>query len=245
MFATTLIFTLLSTLLGSPLRGSSLARAETTSPQPLVQKLGQTLDPNLVWTKTGEEDDIVTYKKEVTGSDLLAFKGSGTIHASIERIAAVIFDTHRAPEWIVNLEESRLIQWISKNEFIEYDHIRTPPIIMKDREFVSHVKMQVDPKSKAMTFHYHSADDSVVPATDRFIRGNLMNTTFVLTPNSDNTSTQVAGEIYCDPKGSVPKWLVNWVQAKWPSDTLKNLRRQVAKTDIVIDDRIHNLFAYK
>lgn len=197
------------------------------------------------WTLTGQEEGITVYKREVPGSPLMAFRGEGIVNASVERVAAVIFDTRRAPEWVVDLKESKLVKWVSKNEFIEYDHIKTPPIIMKDRDFVSQVSLKIDPKTKEMTFHYKSVSDPAVPESSKLIRGDLMNTTFILRPIEGNTKTHIIGEIHCDPRGDVPHWLVNWFQKGWPTDTLKNLRVQVAKTDIVIDDAITQLFAAK
>ena len=193
------------------------------------------------WKQIKNKDDILVYQKTNPDSSLLAFKGEGDVNAPIERVAAVIFDTTRAPEWIVDLEESKIVKWISKNEYIEYDHVKTPPVIMKDRDFVSLVKMNVDPKTGEMTFQYKSVVDPLVPET-RHVRGNLMNTTFVLKPIAGNTKTHVMGEIYCDPKGAVPKWLVNWFQQDWPLDTFKNLRAQVTKTDIRVDAKISELF---
>jgi hypothetical protein len=35
-----------------------------------------------------------------------------------------------------------------------------------------------------------------------------------------------------DPRGSVPKFLVNMVQKSWPHKTITSLRKQVAKPDI-------------
>jgi hypothetical protein len=191
------------------------------------------------WVKINEKEGVVVHKKEVPGSDLLAFMGHGTVDASILRVASVIFDTTRAPEWMEDLVESRLIRWLSPGEFIEYDHIGTP-FVMKDRDFLSKVALRIDTDKKQMVFQYRSTDDSAVPPTS-YVRGDLMNTTFTLTSVGQGAKTDIYGEIHCDPKGSVPKWLVNFFQKDWPVQTLVNLRKQVRKADIKDDPRISEL----
>jgi hypothetical protein len=44
-----------------------------------------------------------------------------------------------------------------------------------------------------------------------------------------------------DPKGSIPKWIFNMIQKKWPENTFKNVRKQVQKSDIVDDEMAKEL----
>ncbi len=197
------------------------------------------------WEKTGQQDGVTTYRQEILGSPVVAFRGEGIISAPIEKVASVLLDTPRATEWVSDLAEAKVIAWKSKDSFIEYDHLKTPPLIMKDREFVSLVKMEINQKEKQIIFRYKSLQDSsVVPETSN-IRGELLNSTFTLTSLKNGTQTKVAGEIHCDPKGSVPKWLVNWFQEQWPVNTLKNLRKQVSKADIKANPMITALLTEK
>ncbi|MGZ3709356.1 MAG: START domain-containing protein, partial [Bdellovibrionota bacterium] len=175
-------------------------------------------------------------KRDIPGSDVLAFKGEGDVDAPLAKLASVIFDTTRGPEWMEDLVESRLVRWVNKNQFIEYDHFKTPPLI-KDRDFVSQVTMRIDPKTKQLSFLYKTAEDSEEPEYKRNVRGDLMNSVFYLTSKADDTKTHIVGEIHCDPKGSIPKWLVNFFQKDWPTDTLRGLRKQVAKPDVKVDPR--------
>ncbi len=190
------------------------------------------------WTPVKTTSDGITVdKKEVPGSSVLAFRGDGVIDAPLTKVATIIFDVTRAPEWIEDLELSKIIRPISDEEWIEYDHVRTPPVIMKDRDFVSKVKLTVDPKKKEIRFLYLNTTDPSAPET-KYIRGDLMNTTFVLTSVDNDQHTHVTGEIHCDPKGSVAKWIVNFFQSDWPIDTIRNLRKQAAKSDIKEEPRI-------
>ena len=185
------------------------------------------------WEKIKETDGVTVYSREVPGSPVMAFKGNGVVDAPIAKVASAIFDPMRAKEWVQNLEETRRVRWITPEEFLQYDHIGTP-IVMKDRDFVSNVKMKVDSAQKSVVFEYHSTIDSELPET-KYVRGELTHSVFILTSIEDGKKTKIEGEIHADPKGSVAKWIVNFFQQQWPVTTLNSLRKQVAKTDIQID----------
>ena len=196
------------------------------------------------WELIKEESGIEIYRREVVGSPVLAFKGESLIDASIEQIAGVIFDSKNAPQWVADLAEARIVRWLGPDEFIEYDHFKTPSWITSDRDFVSRVKIEVDPKTHVVTFRYRSVTDPSLPET-RYVRGELIGSVFRLEPRDGGRQTYLTGEIHCDPKGAIPKWLANWAQKGWPLKTIKNLRARVAQSKTQADPRILELLTGK
>jgi uncharacterized protein YndB with AHSA1/START domain len=184
------------------------------------------------WVPTGDKDGIKTFKRRVPGSKVLSFRGEGTIERPLTKVFQVLFDTTRATEWISDLEECRIIREVTETEFIEYDHVGTPPLIMKDRDFVSRVTIEAEPASRRLIMRYEAAEDPDMPPLGKFVRGELTQTVYTLTASEDGKSTFVTAEIHCDPKGGVAKWIVNWFQKGWPRTTFRNMRRQSAKPDI-------------
>jgi hypothetical protein len=166
----------------------------------------------------------------VPGSPLIAVKGEGVVNASIIRVASVLVDTSRATEWIDRLVESRVVREISETETVHYDHIGTP-IVMKDRDFVTRTKLDFDNRGKKVTVNMRSTSDPLAPPTD-FVRGEIMQSYFILTSIEHGTKTHVSVEVHADPKGSIAKWIVNMFQKSWPHNTISRLRAQVAKPDI-------------
>ena len=153
-------------------------------------------------------------------------------------MATVIFDTQRRKEWIEGLVDSRIIRWGGKDNFIEYDHIDMP-LFFEDRDFVSKITMSFDLSGK-MAFHYQPADDPSAPQTS-YIHGELLDTTFTLSSLDNGKKTQVDAEFLSDPKGWIPKWLVNFFVKDWPKKTFRNLRKEVLKSDLSVDPRFSKL----
>ncbi len=182
------------------------------------------------WEKIADTDGIAVFKKEFQDSPMLAFKGEGVIEAPLLRVASVLVDVSRATEWMENLEEARILREVSLTEYIVYNHIGTP-IVLKDRDFVTLNKLEFDAEKKQFAIRVHSVEDASAPKTP-YVRGELIGSSFVLTSIDGGSRTHVTAEIHADPKGSVPKWIVNLFQKGWPYHTINRLRAQSSKNDI-------------
>ncbi len=180
------------------------------------------------WQPREPKDGIELFSREVPGSDIIALKGTGTIDAPLWKVAAILLDTERAPEWVDSLEKSSVVKRLNLNTYIEYNHIGTP-FFMQDRDFVSRVEIQVNPRDKTFALHYEPSDVTV--PTRNHTRGVIQPGLFHLRA-LDAEHTLLTGEVHCDPRGSLPKWLVNFFQSDWAYETIEALRRQVRKPDI-------------
>lgn len=195
------------------------------------------------WQKFDEDEGIAVFRREVPGSPIIALRGEGVVDAPILRVASVLCDTSRSPEWVDRLTEVKVVRKISDDEQIHWTHISTP-VVIKDRDFVFDIKLELDPPNKKLYLNYHSVYDSGAPKTD-YVRGELKNGTFTLTSIDGGKKTRVLVEVLADPRGSVAKWIVNLVQKDWPHKTIASLRRQVAKTDIKDAPRLKELLTQK
>ena len=196
------------------------------------------------WQQFDEEDGIRMFRRDVPGSDIVALRGEGFVAAPIGRVASVLVDRKRSTEWIDRLVKTKLLRQISETESIEWDHIKTPAPL-KDRDFVFKSVISTDPGQKRVSFNYYSVTDPLAPETDDYVRGTFKAGKFELTmatrKNPDGSITKgtiVNAEVEVDPRGSVPKFIVNMVQKSWPHTTLMALRKQVAKPDIKDDQRV-------
>lgn len=187
------------------------------------------------WEYAGVEDGVVLHRGQVTGSEIVALKGSGIIEAPCWRIASILLDMKRAPEWVDSLAESRLVKRLSPLSYIEYNYINTPPIIMKDRDFVSLVTIEYDGVGKSFGLRYEPSDEMFSVPGKNPIRGQIIQGSFRLS-YLDPERTHLRAVLQADPRGSVPKWVANFFQQSWPMNTFRALRVQAAKKDIVVPD---------
>src|SRR5262245_63085517 len=110
------------------------------------------------WTLMSRRDGIEIYRREMPGSPLVVFKGEGTIDAPVWKIASILLDTKRAPEWADSLKESRVVRHLGPQRYIEYNHLGMP-IVMRDRDFVSNVKIVEDRGAMSFELVYNGAGE--------------------------------------------------------------------------------------
>ena len=182
------------------------------------------------WELTGEKNGIKTFRREMPGSPIVAFRGEGTIDAPLEKVVSVLLNSARATEWVDSLESCKILRHQGPHSHVEYHHIGTP-FVMKDREFVSKVTTEIDPKSKTFRLRYQPTEDALAPKTD-YVRGELTDSSYTLQSIDGGTRTRAEIEIFADPKGLVAKWIVNFFQSSWPQNTLEAMRKESARADI-------------
>lgn len=202
---------------------------------------GKRATPQSDWVKTGDEDGIVSYKRDVRGTDIIALRGEGTVDAPLMRVVSVLLDYARAPEWVDSLAEVRVVRMTGPLDFIEYDHVATPPMIMKDRDFVCRGRLALDLAHQTFAMLIEPTTDPAVPLNDDYVRGELRGL-WKMQAIDGGKKTFVLAEVLGDPKGAVPKWLVNLFQQSWAHSTLQSLRAQVAKKDIRIIPQVQAAF---
>ncbi len=183
------------------------------------------------WTLVNAERGIQVYRRSVAGTAVVAFKGVGMIDAPVWRIAAILLDTKRAPEWADSLKESRVVRRLAPDAYVEYNHLGMP-LIVKDRDFVSEVRIEVDLAAKRFALVYRPTSDADAPPT-RYVRGVILAGRFEAVA-IDEERTEFTAELQTDPKGLLPAWIVNLFQRNWPVTTFEHLRAQAAKPDIAM-----------
>ncbi len=190
------------------------------------------------WKLLSNDHGITVYSRQTPGSSIVALKGTGTIDAPLWKIASILLDTKRATEWADSLKESRVVRRLGPAAYIEFNHIGLP-LILKDRDFVSEVQIDVNPDLKTFALVYKPANDPIVPATHD-VRGEIVSGSFRLT-SLEKDRVSLDAEVQCDPKGAIPAWIVNLFQKNWPRNTFQALQKQAAKPDITIPEEFKEL----
>lgn len=176
------------------------------------------------WEKVDEDDGLTIYeKKDETG--FLAFRAEGVIDGSVRDVASAILDADHTTDWVDHLEEDRVLSRPGPGKFIEYTHIGTP-FVLKDRDFVCEVNVKADEKAKVLSIESHSVDDPGAPRT-KYVRGSVVHNEFRLSPDGSPNRTLLRGEFHIDPKGTVPKWIVNLFQRAWPRKAFLAIQKRV------------------
>jgi hypothetical protein len=182
------------------------------------------------WEFVGKKDDIVTYRREVAGSPVIAIRGEAIVEAPILHVASVLMDTTRLPQWMDRVAEARRLRVDNALHYVEYERVATP-FPLSDRDFVVESWAEIDMEKKQLVLRAHSVADSAAPVTG-LVRGELAGSTFSLAPLDHGQRTRLVAEVHADPGGAIPKMVVNLAQQSWAHTTIMNLRTQLQRANV-------------
>lgn len=177
------------------------------------------------WKKVSEKKGITVYKKKVKDSKLFAFKGEGVIDAPILHLLTILSDVDIRKKWMPKLADVQMLNLISPDERVEYARIDMPwPL--NDRYFITHGKALMEGDSLILDSRSVDFPNFTIP-NHKFVKGIIHKSIFKLTPMENGKKTLFDIEVYSDPKGYIPGWVVNYFQKRWAYEFISNGREQV------------------
>lgn len=187
------------------------------------------------WEVIDNSDGLITSRRQVEGSSMLAFRGEWDTDLHVGRMLSVLADANLGPEWVDLQIVSREVEAIDTNNTIIYQvYDLSWPI--SDRDYVMKRQIILDPAKRVATVTYNSVEHASVPADDCCVRAQTYQTYWRLTDT--DTGTHVEVEVHTNPKGSLPAWLVNMVQKGWPKNSITGLLNRAAKPDIKVHPEV-------
>ena len=182
------------------------------------------------WQLVSVKDGITSTRKNIVDSPLFAFRGEADVPDSLGALSAVLLKDDIGPEWVdlMNLSKSLRIEGpYSKVIHQGYDL----PWPIQDRDYLMREVANYNQETKVFTLMFESIEDPILPKQSCCIRAKTYRTFWRLSVNPDNT-THVEVEVYTDPKGSLPAWLINLIQKDWPYNTISGLLKRSRVGDI-------------
>jgi hypothetical protein len=182
------------------------------------------------WRFMNEIDGVKVYSRRSPDSPIVSMRGTGVIDAPLTKVAIVLLDDARVPEWTPDVE-ARVVRVVNPMEYIEHNIVKMPPLV-RDRDFVNVVYLAADREHRRATIISLPAEDPAVPPNKR-VRG-VLSAEYELSEIDGGTRTSLTVTMHTDPKGALPAWLVNYFAREWPGEALRGIRKQSAKTDLVM-----------
>lgn len=178
------------------------------------------------WTLKQDDDGIKIYTKKVPDSKINALKVESVFDATPTAVATAVMDIKGSKRWLYHTESAYVVKRRSPSDIYYYTLIKMPwPV--KNRDYVGHLVVKEDPKTKVITID-GSCVAGMVPKKDKAVRVLNSPARWVLTPEGANR-VRVVYTLHADPGGSLPSDLVNTFATKGPSETFKKLRVELQR----------------
>lgn len=195
---------------------------------------------NQKWEFMGDDDGVKVYHAHVSGRKIVALKGEIEINAPIDVITTFFYDTSKKHLWIAKLKDIKTIDRPAPYSLVEHYTIQTP-FFLKNRDFVYRGDLVRNNDATLVEVLLKSVVHPKAPVRDGIVRGELVFGKYIIEKIMDN-KTKLSVIVLADPKGAIPKWVVNLYQKSWPRKTLTRIKEIAMNGEMPIHPDITNFF---
>jgi ribosome-associated toxin RatA of RatAB toxin-antitoxin module len=178
------------------------------------------------WKLKKSENGILVYSKNEENSSFKELKSVMQIKASLSSVMALLNDWESYPHWVYRCEKSATLKQISETELIHYQTVKGIwPV--ESRDFVVKIKIVQDPVTKAVK-QTATCMAEYFPKQKNHVRITEFKAAWTLVPLK-NGYVFIEYQLFVNPGGTVPAWLVNLAAIDGPYETMHNLKDWVVK----------------
>lgn len=178
------------------------------------------------WEKIKDSGGIKLYERAVPGTDLMEYMAVGTIDSRIEVIGEALRDVPAFNQWQTDCYGAQIEKKYDKNTFVMYMVLK-PPVI-EERDIVLKDKTVYDYEHGKANISFFCTNEVKIPLEKKRTRVTIMDGSFSM-EYLGREKTKFIYKLKVDPAGSIPKRVAYGVMKSYPYDTIKGLRKHMAK----------------
>jgi len=197
------------------------------------------------WKVIDRQGGITVTTRTEKNRQYPTFRGTARIRCNPWDIIAVVHDADRHVDWAHKCSESKNLKQIDTTTAIIYSRTGLPwPV--KDRDVILRGKVQVITPDTELRIRFNAISSRLKKVPEGVIRIPVLDGHWYLVGMGDN-KTFAEYQVNADPGGALPQWLVEQSSHDLPLITIRNMRKQVAKTKKLglYDDWIAEARAFK
>ncbi|WP_298901282.1 START domain-containing protein [uncultured Psychroserpens sp.] len=171
------------------------------------------------WTLKKDDDNIKIYTRDAANSNIKEFKAVTTIDTGSKHILDELLT---APDYYENCEPntSYYVKKLNENQHVFYAH-KDLPWPIKDRDIITLLTVNKI-NSKTIKLTLESLPEEL-PKKDKTIRVKKLMGHWLL--EEVEGKTKVTQQLFLNPEGSLPSFVVNSLLIKGPYKTFKDLHK--------------------
>ena len=176
------------------------------------------------WQLAKEQEGIRIFLKNAEGSGIKMMRVECELPAKQEAVLALILDVPASEKWIPQTKTWRYLRRPSPAECYYYSELSMPwPV--SNRDYVVHLKAWQQPATKVVTVDADVVDGEL-PEKEGIVRIHMSTVKWVLNP-TQNGHTKLVYQLFTDPGGNIPDWVVNYFAKQAAIDIVKKMRQLV------------------
>eukprot|EP01016_Furgasonia_blochmanni_P043738 TRINITY_DN5983_c0_g1_i1.p1 TRINITY_DN5983_c0_g1~~TRINITY_DN5983_c0_g1_i1.p1 ORF type:complete len:287 (-),score=62.32 TRINITY_DN5983_c0_g1_i1:181-951(-) len=183
------------------------------------------------WENVVKEEHLQIYKIKHENNPAVLVKAFTKIPAEAEKVYEVIYNEAVRKKWENVLAEFTCIHRFDEDSDVIYSSFKAP-FGVSDRDFCQKRTTRKNfPGQGEFVIHFKSINFPTCPPVKKKIRAETHISGYVIRPlktNPKHSSLTIVAQT--DPKGAIPKAIVNYAAGKAPADWVKSLTKACQKT---------------
>lgn len=173
------------------------------------------------WVKSRDYKGYTIYKRIDSETSILPIKVSGIINAGIDHMMENLRTIEGQNEWTPDLLTKTTLKDVSPRQAITYS-LTDMPWPLYDRRLVLDNLLKLDKEKKLLFILSKTVEFEPSPKPRKTIEAFVGHANIGFRPiNRDQSYVEMTA--FIDPKGSIPSWIINFYQEKWPVQFLMAL----------------------
>lgn len=178
------------------------------------------------WQLKKNSRGIKVYTRQLDSSKIHEYKAVAIVKTTPEKALKTITDGDNLWRWNHKTSQSKTVKKISPSEFVFWMKNELPwPV--KNRDNVSHITVNYLPKGEVRIDIFPDKTNLVKERED-CIRVTNFKGYWLISPKEDGL-VEITQQLYGDPNGQLPAWLLNSVLTTVPYHSFLNLKEILEK----------------
>lgn len=181
------------------------------------------------WKKIYDKKGYIVHSQKAKNSKVVGFRAQAVLNTKIEKVLSVLRDVEGTTRWAPNMVEKKTIVEYSDVKAITYNNNDLPwPVA--DRDMVLMNELRVDRENRVLVVDTHSVTHPDYPPMKKTVRSLMPYGTLEFKRFEGKSWVRMT--ILVEPKGSIPIWIVNMIQKRFPIQFLKALEKECGVSNV-------------
>ena len=172
------------------------------------------------WELKKDKKGVKVYTRESASSKIKEYKAVMLVKTSLDTALKILTDGDNLWKWNHRTPESKTVKIISDNEFVFWMN-NNLPWPLKNRYHLSRIKV-LRKENDTIIINISPETIYTIPEAENSIRIENFKGYWSLIPQGDYV--EITQQLYGDPGGNIPTWVINTVLASAPYNSFLNLK---------------------
>jgi len=182
------------------------------------------------WEQISQKDSVTVERRPRPGSSFYELRARAVCPVAPQAFFDTVWNYRDYPAFVPYLKSLSVLEEHEGSGTL-YQQIAMP--LVSDRDYTVHIARTIGADGRSWQIRFDSADDAGPPPGSAFVRARNIHGSWTIEPADGGRATQVTYQLYSEPGGAVPSWIVNLAQRDAPRELLLAMLRRAREHKLV------------